>query len=279
MSIELPEARIFAQQLDEVLKNKIIADYDLKDVENLVRIGFVNKKLNDFEDLKNKKVELVLSRGNTIRVKLSDSMNLLVAPEYGGIISYFSGEEIATNYHLKINFLDDSVLTIRITSMGLIYATHDKDLSNSYLYKRDFLSGISPDEAVFSWEWFKTNLATKNKQLKPLLVGKDSQIVGISNATFQDVLYRSGIHPKKKASELTEKQIKSLYESIKLVINERLEKGGKVEFTDIYGKAGAYFALIGPNMKETNCPKCGTPIQKITHGGGSVYLCPKCQSE
>lgn len=279
MSIELPEARIIAKQLDQVLKNKTITNYDVKDVDNLVRIGFINKDLKELEDIVSKKVELVVSRGNTVRVKLNDSMNLLIAPEYGGIVSYFSNDEKRSNYHLKVSFQDDSILTIRITSMGLIYAIHDSDLSTSYMYKRDFLTGISPDDTSFTWDWFKTYIGTKNKQLKPLLVGKDSEIVGVSNATFQDVLYRSGIHPKKKASELSEKQIKSLFDSIKLVLDERLEKGGKVEFTDVYGKSGNYIAPMGPNMKDSSCPKCGTAIQKISHGGGHVYLCPVCQSE
>jgi formamidopyrimidine-DNA glycosylase len=34
---------------------------------------------------------------------------------------------------------------------------------------------------------------------------------------------------------------------------------------------------MGPNMKGKVCPACGTPVEKISHGGGHVYLCPKCQ--
>ena len=88
MSIELPEARILAQQLDASLKGKTIKSFDLQDVERMMKIGFINKDLSEFEAIKGKTIESAKSRGNTIRVKLSDAMNLLIAPEYGGVITF-----------------------------------------------------------------------------------------------------------------------------------------------------------------------------------------------
>jgi formamidopyrimidine-DNA glycosylase len=279
MSIELPEARILAQQLDESLKGKTIKSIDLKDVDRMKKIGFVNKNLDDFEAIKGKTVESAVSRGNTIRVKLTGSMNLLLAPEYGGVVTYISEGGKPPKYHLLLEFTDGSILTTRITSMGIIYAVDDEHISDNYMYRRDFMAGVSPDEPSFTWEWFKDTIGPENRQPKPLLVGKDAPIIGISNATFQDVLYRAGVHPKRKVSELSEVELKALYEAIKTVISERLNKHGKTEFKDIYGVQGGYTAAMGPNMKNQNCPRCGTPIKKIAHGGGSVYLCPTCQPE
>ncbi|MBE0633410.1 hypothetical protein IH574_02470, partial [Candidatus Bathyarchaeota archaeon] len=98
MSIELPEARILAEQLEESLVGKVIEAYDLRDVERMMRIGFVNKDLSDFQPILGRSVESVVSRGNTIRVRLSDSMNLLLAPEYGGVITFVDSGE-APKYH------------------------------------------------------------------------------------------------------------------------------------------------------------------------------------
>jgi formamidopyrimidine-DNA glycosylase len=279
MSIELPEARILAQQLDASLMGKTIKSYDLRDVERMMQIGFVNKNLSDFETLKDKMVKSAKSRGNTIRVQLTDSMNLLIAPEYGGVVTYLPEGGKSPKYHLKLEFTDGSILTTRITSMGVIKAVHDQELSENYMYKRDFIGGVSPDEPDFTWEWFKYTFGSENRQLKPLLVGKDAHIIGVSNATFQDVIYRAGIHPKRKATDLSEIQLKALYDAIKTVIDERLKKNGKHRFKDINGIQGAYIPAMGPNMKDQKCPRCGTAIQKIAHGGGSVYLCPSCQSE
>lgn len=279
MSIELPEARILANQLDQAIKGKTIKEYDLKDVERMIKVGFLNKDLSEFKPIKEKKVLGATSRGNTIRIHLSDEMNILIGPEYGGVLTYLKEGGKVPKYHLKLVFDDASILTTRITSMGIVYAVPDDKLTESYLYNRDFMGGVSPNEPDFTWEWFRETIGVENRQLKPLIVGKDAHIIGICNATFQDVIYRAKIHPKRKASSLSEDELHSLYTAITTVVTERLEKNGKVEFTDIYGVQGGYKAAMGSSMKNQKCTRCGSAIEKLAHGGGSVYLCPVCQQE
>ena len=88
MSIELPEAKIFAEQMDQALRGKCVKSCQLQDCERLQKIGMLNKDITSFDQLVNGKIESVISRGNAIRVKLDNGMNLLLAPEYGGKILY-----------------------------------------------------------------------------------------------------------------------------------------------------------------------------------------------
>jgi formamidopyrimidine-DNA glycosylase len=113
--------------------------------------------------------------------------------------------------------------------------------------------------------------------LKSVLVGKDAVIVGISNSAFQDIIYRAKLHPKRKASELDETEQRNLFNAIKLVIEERIRLNGKEEFHDLYGNKGSYTPAMGSNMKGQKCTMCGNSIEKISIGGGSVYLCLQCQ--
>jgi formamidopyrimidine-DNA glycosylase len=276
VSIELPEAKIFATQMNDVLVGKKVESYDLQDVERMVKIGFI-KNISDFDDLVDKTVLDTTSRGNTIRVKFNEGINLLIGPEYGGLIRYHEVEEKFSKYHLRLNFTDGTKLTVRITSMGIIQAVRDEDLDGSYLYKRDFLGGVSPTSEQFTFERFYDFMRDKDKQTKPLLVGKEAHLVGLSNAAYQDIIYRAGIHPKRKASGLSKNELRALYEAISLVIEKRLRLRGKEKFTDLYGESGGYIPAMGPHMKGQNCSKCDTPIEKLAHGGGHVYLCPKCQ--
>ena len=277
MSIELPEASILADQMDEDLVGKVIESYLLRDYERLHRIGFLNKDLSDFDRLTGRKIEAVTSRGNAIRVKLDNGMNLILAPEYGGRILYHSSRENVPKFHLRVDFIDGTILTTRLTSMGLIYAVRDNELDRVYVYKRDFSEALSPSSQEFTHERFSELLSDKNRMMKSLLVGKDAAVVGLSNSAFQDIIYRAGIHPKRKGSDLNEDELYALYEAIKLVVSDRLRLGGKDQFIDLYGNRGSYLPAMGPNMKEENCPKCDTLIERIQHGGGHVYLCPKCQ--
>jgi formamidopyrimidine-DNA glycosylase len=149
----------------------------------------------------------------------------------------------------------------------------------SYVYKRDFdLKKLSAADEGFTFEQFSAKLSEKNKMLKAVLVGKDAIIVGVSNSTFQDIIYRAKLHPKRKSAQLSPEETKRLYDAIKFVINERIKLNGKEDFQDMYQKNGSYTPAMGPHMKEHNCPECGTLIQKLSHGGGHVYLCPSCQT-
>jgi formamidopyrimidine-DNA glycosylase len=162
--------------------------------------------------------------------------------------------------------------------MGVIQTMKDDELEKSYVYRRDFSKVTDPsDKTEFTFERFSAQLAEKNVNVKSVLVGKDAVIVGLSNSAFQDILYRAKIRPKRKASELNEKERRALYEAIRLVIQERIRLGGKDQFLDLYGKQGRYTPPMGPNMNGKTCPTCGTSIEKLSLGGGQVFFCPKCQ--
>jgi formamidopyrimidine-DNA glycosylase len=279
MSVELPEAQILSRQMDEKILGKQIKSFQLRDYQKLQKLGFVNKDVKAFDLLANRKIESVTSRGNVIRVKLDRSLNLILAPEYGGrVLFHANGSVVPKKFHLKLDFNDGTFLTVALTGMGVIQALTDDELKGSYVYRRDFSDVASPlDEAEFTFERFSKQLSEKNVNVKSVLVGKDAVLVGLSNSAFQDILYRAKIHPKRKASELSEDKRRSLYDAIQLVIRERIRLGGKDQFLDLYAKQGRYTPAMGPNMNGKKCGVCGSSIEKLSLGGGQVYFCPKCQ--
>ena len=279
MSVELPEAQILSRQMDEKILGKQIKSFQLRDYQKLQKLGFVNKDVKAFDLLANRKIESVTSRGNVIRVKLDRSLNLILAPEYGGrVLFHANGSVVPKKFHLKLDFNDGTFLTVALTGMGVIQALRDDELKGSYVYRRDFSDVASPlDEAEFTFERFSKQLSEKNVNVKSVLVGKDAVLVGLSNSAFQDILYRAKIHPKRKASELSEDKRRSLYDAIQLVIRERIRLGGKDQFLDLYAKQGRYTPAMGPNMNGKKCGVCGSSIEKLSLGGGQAYFCPKCQ--
>jgi formamidopyrimidine-DNA glycosylase len=279
MSVELPEAKILSEQMNLELRGKHVKSYLLKDYERLQRIGMMDKDLTSFNQLVDGKIESVISRGNVICVKFDNGANLILGPEYGGEIFYHTDATNVPKFHLRVDFSDGSLLTVRLTSMGVIQVLKDDELERSYVYKRDFDSTkLSPTDEEFTFERFSKRMADNNKMLKSVLVGKDAILVGVSNSTFQDILYRARLHPKRKASELNAEEKRSLHDAIRFVLKERIRLNGKDQFRDLHGKQGSYMPAMGPNMKQQTCPECGTSIEKLSLGGGHVYLCPSCQT-
>ncbi|HDQ06388.1 MAG TPA: hypothetical protein ENN36_06685 [Candidatus Bathyarchaeota archaeon] len=278
MSVELPEAKILAEEMDHELRGKRVKSFLAKDCERLQRIGMMDKDLKSFNQLVGGKIESIASRGNVIRIKFDNGANLILGPEYGGEIFHHTDVANVPRFHLRVDFSDGTVLTVRLTSMGVIQVLRDDELERSYVYLRDFdHTKLSPTDEEFTFERFSKRMADQNKKLKSVLVGKDAILVGISNSTFQDILYRARIHPKRKASELSPEERRSLYDAIRLVLKERIRLNGKDNFQDLHGKQGGYTAAMGPNMKQQTCPQCGAKIEKLSMGGGHVYLCPNCQ--
>ncbi|MFX1472733.1 MAG: DNA-formamidopyrimidine glycosylase family protein [Promethearchaeota archaeon] len=279
MSIELPEASILAKQMNKELVGKKIDSWKLDELEKLQKSKMVSRSLKNFDKLKGRIVQSVVSRGNGIRILLDGEMNMFLAPEYGGAFGFHEDETgLPDKTHLTLIFSDRTILTLRLKGWGNIDAASNKELEDNYVYRRDFSDVVSPDEKRFSSKWLESQLNLFSKNVKMALVGKEAILVGIQNSTFQDVIYQAGIHPKKKASDLSSSQVKALYDAIVRTMKERARLGGKDQFTDLYGKRGKYTPLMGPNMKGQSCPKCGSPIEKLAHGGGHVYVCPKCQT-
>lgn len=280
MSIELPETLILAEQMNKEIIGKQIKSYDLHDYERLQKIGFLNKNIKDFDILIDCKINSITSRGNLIRVILDKETNLLIGPEYGGKVLYHKNDKkLPEKIHLKITFTDNTMLTVRLTGMGVIKTVKNSDLEHSYLYKRDFSDVLSPLDDKFTFNHFSELLSTMKRGIKSILVGKDAVLVGLSNSAFQDIIYRAKLFPKIKGSELDQQQKRALFESIKTVVNERIRLGGKFQFVDFYGNKGQYLPAMGPNMKDKTCSDCSSGIEKLSLGGGQVYYCPHCQEE
>jgi formamidopyrimidine-DNA glycosylase len=278
MSVEAPEARILADQMNEVLPGKVVATYRLEDYERLQRIGFLNRDVSEFDQLRGGRVESVVSRGNVVVIRLDNGLNLIIAPEYGGRVHFHADEAgVPSKIHLRLDFTDGTFLTVRLTGMGVIKVVRDEDLGQSYVYRRDFSEKPSPLDDSFDLNSFLQIVTAEARGMKSLLVGKEALVVGLSNSAFQDIMYRAGIHPKRKGSDLSEEEKRALYDAIRLVVQERLRLGGKDQFIDLHQTRGGYVPAMGPNMKNRRCPICGSGIEKLSVGGGQVYMCPECQ--
>lgn len=279
VSVELPETLILAEQMASVILEKKIKSCDLQDCEKLQRVGFMNKNLKDYDRLIGCKVKSITHRGNVIRVKMNKKMNLVLCPDYGAKIIYHKSEDtLPKKHHFKAEFTDGTYLTIRQTGMGFVYSASDLEANDLYVIKRDFSDTPSPvGEHDFAFERFSELLAAKGQNIKAAIVGKTAVVVGLSNAAFQEIIYKARIHPKRNTRTLSEDEKHDIFDAMKQILNARICSGGKNNWVNLFGEPGRHVPVMGPNMKDQNCPGCGALVEKISHGGGHVYYCPRCQ--
>jgi formamidopyrimidine-DNA glycosylase len=138
--------------------------------------------------------------------------------------------------------------------------------------------GISPIDEEFTLERFKNLLANKKGGIKSFLIDQKN-VAGIGNVYIQDILFQARLHPNRKISTLSEKEVTNLYNAIEDVLNRAIQLGGLAYEKDFYGQKGKLTInefLVGYKTGKP-CPTCNTSIEKIKTGSTSSYICPKRQ--
>ena len=107
-----------------------------------------------------------------------------------------------------------------------------------------------------------------------------SIIAGIGNIYSSEALWRAKIHPEKNILQLSEKELKLLYQSIKKVLELGVKLGGESfsDYRKVDGTRGNFDTERKAYKREDQkCHRCKTKIKRIKFGGRSAFFCPICQ--
>lgn len=143
------------------------------------------------------------------------------------------------------------------------------------------ISKLGPDPlSELTLERFKEVLKSTKKPIKLVLMDQE-KIGGVGNIYANEALFLAGIHPKKRANELTGYRVKELLKRLKQVLTDGVKWGGasRLNFRDAYGNKGKVqeHFLVYDREGESCLNRCGVKIQKIKLGGRGTYFCPRCQ--
>ena len=105
----------------------------------------------------------------------------------------------------------------------------------------------------------------------------EQRIPGLGNGVLQDILWDAGIDPRFDMREASETDFMMLYTSVKKILKEMCEQGGRDTEKDLFGQKGKYITQLSKNTLFEPCIKCGHEIHKANFLGGTVYYCEHCQ--
>ena len=141
--------------------------------------------------------------------------------------------------------------------------------------------GPEPLSDEFTVEEFAQRVHPRSTMIKPLLMNQQV-LAGIGNIYADESLFRARIHPKRKASSLSDEETILLYQSIRHVLQRSIECLG-TSFDPVYTggthEAAACYQdyLQVYQRKGDPCPQCGRPIERQVVAGRGTHLCPHCQ--
>lgn len=144
------------------------------------------------------------------------------------------------------------------------------------------MSALGPEPLTdeFSGEYLHQKLKKRKGAIKNAIM-TNAVVVGVGNIYASESLFLSGIHPKRAANRISQKRCERLADNIKTVLQKAIAQGGTTlkDFTQADGSPG-YFAqeLNVYGRAEKPCPRCQSPIKKVTLGQRSSFYCPQCQT-
>ena len=134
--------------------------------------------------------------------------------------------------------------------------------------------GPEPLDDAFTLADFRKRIRRRKGRLKSLLMDQGF-VAGVGNIYADEALWRARLHPLRSGAGLDSAQERDLYNSLRAVLSEGIERrgssvdsyrapagaGNMQHFLNVYGRTGL------------PCPRCGRPIRRIVVGARSTHFC------
>ena len=190
----------------------------------------------------------------------------------------FLGELPSKATRVEITFEDDSKLFFNDQrKFGWLKLLPEAEIPLIPFFQK---LGPEPLEDDFSLADFRERFRRKKRSLvKPALLDQ-TVIAGVGNIYADESLWQAKIHPETRVENLSEQDLRNLYQAVRAVMSESIERGGSTDrnYVQADGSRGNYLDYAAVYHKNGQpCKRCGTEIAKIKVGGRGTHFCPNCQ--
>lgn len=229
--------------------------------------------------IKYSKIKSVERKAKNILINLNTGNTILVHMKMTGYL--FVGKNPHIKYaHVVFTLSSKKYLVFsdlrkfgKITLLDTKTAHDTKHLNNL---------GPDPLDKNFTLEKLKERLNKKpNGKIKTVLMDQ-SVIAGIGNIYSDEILWRAGIRPERKASKIKDVEMSRMWKAMKRTLAKGIDFGGDSmsDYLNIYGRPGRFqlhheaYRRTGEKCRKKGCK--GVIIRKVINGR-SGHFCPNHQ--
>lgn len=271
---ELPEVETVRRMLEAHVRGRTIARARISGAR--LR-GRVPRELP--ARLRGRTIERLARHGKYLLFVLDRDTSLISHLGMSGRWLYYAEppRSALPHLHLRIRFADGSTLwyqdprrfgTLRAVDTAGVFGTPE-------------LEGLGPDPVLTPPEG--ADLFTRSRGLtlavKNFLLDQ-RRIAGVGNIYASEVLFRSGVDPRRAAGRVTRAQWERIAPEIRAVLGEAIERMGTTfsMYRTLWNEPGTYGDQLRVyDRHRLPCRACGTPIRRIVQGQRSTFFCPRCQ--
>ncbi|RXY98194.1 DNA-formamidopyrimidine glycosylase [Fictibacillus sp. S7] len=270
---ELPEVENVKNTL-----NRLVGGKTIKEVSVLWSNIIKHPELDEFKlRLKGQTIQNVERRGKFLKIFLDHDVlvsHLRMEGKYG--LNQLE-DPSDKHTHVLFSFTDGTQLRYRdVRKFGTMHLYPiGKEEQEQPLSKL----GYEPFSAELTPSVMKKMFSKTSRSIKAVLLDQ-SLITGLGNIYVDEILFASGIHPERKANEVSLPRLQKLHEHMVSILKNSVEKGGSTirSYTNSEGKTGNFqLELFVYGKKGEPCKTCGSEIDRSVVAGRGTHFCSKCQ--
>jgi formamidopyrimidine-DNA glycosylase len=140
------------------------------------------------------------------------------------------------------------------------------------------IARLGPDPLAddFTVDRFRQILADAGRaQIKGVLRHQGT-IAGIGNAYSDELLHAARMSPFKPASSLTDDDVRVLYDAIRVVLGDAVERSRGLAASELKGEKKSHLAVHARTGEK--CPVCGDVVREVSFADSSLQYCATCQT-
>jgi formamidopyrimidine-DNA glycosylase len=284
---ELPEVETVRIGLSELLPGRTIAAVDFDWPKS-----FPNAEADVQQFMIGARVEKIARRAKVLLIELSSKYTLVIHLKMTGQLVFVGKQRFGAGHptaSLAGELPDKSTrVAIKFSDGSQLFFNDQRKfgwmrlLPTAEVVNLDFFQKVGPEPlaADFTWQQFAERLSRRQKSNVKAALLDQTVIAGVGNIYADESLWGAKIHPLTLVKDLSDAQLRTLYEELVFVLKLAIEKGGSTDrnYVNAKGKKGSYLTFARVFRREGQlCPRCGTTIIKTRVAGRGTHLCPTCQ--
>jgi len=273
---ELPEVEHVTNALRPVLVGRIIENAELL----RARLAPDTSPKVFSKRLTKATVTSVGRRGKHILINLDNNKTLIVHLRMSGRFHLLGPDDSDPKFSHAIFYFEDQD---RLVFQDQRHFGLMKIVDTPSVEQTKELSKLAPEpfSDEFSSEYLADVLKRSNRVIKELLLDQ-SKVCGVGNIYASEVLFLSGISPRKRARNIRGQKVSLLHANVRLVLAEAIQLTKTIDpdpvviGEGVYGN-GSVMRWRVYDREGKGCPECSSPIKRIRQGARSTYFCSRCQ--
>ncbi len=286
---ELPEVEVVKRSLKKKIQNLIIQKVKINDANLRYKV-----KKEEISRLIGKKFKIIKRQSKFLIFEMDDDFVLLAHLGMTGKFFFIDKKKrkFKTSFYYNLEGKKDDkydrvvfyfkkkqkLIYNDVRKFGFIKIYKFKDYDK--IPHLQFL-GPEPLNRKYNFKYLKKYIFKKKRSIKDILMDQKC-VSGLGNIYVNEILFFSGINPKREVKKLKDVEIKKIIYYTKKILKKSIKLGGSSikNFSSEDGKKGLYqqyFKVYGRKGEKCSNTDCNNHVLRTVISNRATFFCRRCQ--